>query len=80
MNWIRKTFSDEKGNPSSLRQMAFVALVATLFAAFFKFDEYLVSILSNVTLGLSLGAVGSKFSSLMSRGKKEDYGEGEQPS
>lgn len=55
MNWIRKTFEDERGNPSTNRQMAAFVLIAGVIMAFTGYEDNLVEVVLVCGSGILLG-------------------------
>lgn len=54
LDWIKKTFTDADGSPSSKRQLAAVLIIATIFAVFMdKEGASILGLLAGGLLGMT---------------------------
>jgi len=61
INWIKGTFSDVNGNPSSKRQMAFMYFILTVYAVYVDKDISIVVTLCSTVLALLAVTVPDNF-------------------
>lgn len=75
MNWLKKTFSDEKGMPSANRQVGFIAVFAAIVFAAFYYPENIVFGFLGLAGGIFTGTQVVKFS--RNKRRRDDFEETE---